>query len=430
MTKTLSKNKDWKEVTLGQVVGVQNGYAFNSKDFSTKGVPILKIKNVASGKVVLEDLDYYEKFVENLKSYVIKRNDILVSMTGSHIHQLSSAVGKVAKYKLDNIALLNQRVGKIYPLDNTIEKSFLWYLLSQKEVQLFWGQRAGGSANQANISPDIIKSYKFLLPQLSEQEKIAGVLSNLDDKIELLQKQNETLEQIAQALFKEWFVEFNFPNKDGKPYKKSGGKMVESELGEIPEEWKVGVINDLIDIFSGFTFKSSDFNESGKYKLVTIKNVQNGNFVEQTKDRLNTIPQNLPDYCFLKTGDILLSLTGNVGRTCYVVGGDYLLNQRVARIKSKNPRDFAFSYIFFRQQHLLLELENLASGTAQQNLSPVRTKEKRMIIPQEVYLDNFAKVLNPMIEKMFKDSLQIQTLSKKRDILLPKLMSGELRINT
>ena len=146
----------------------------------------------------------------------------MVSMTGSHISQISSAVGKVAKYNLETGSLLNQRVGKIYPKENLLDNKYLWYLVVQTEVQFFWGNKAGGSANQANISPSIIKSYQFISPSLPEQRAIAAVLSSLDDKIELLREQNKTLEVTAQAIFKEWFVNFNFPG--------AIGKMIDSEL--------------------------------------------------------------------------------------------------------------------------------------------------------------------------------------------------------
>jgi type I restriction enzyme S subunit len=163
--------------------------------------------------------------------------------------------------------------------------------------------------------------------------------------------------------------------------------------------------------------------------LVTIANVQDGHFVEQTKDGLNEIPQKMPDYCNLKTGDILLSLTGNVGRICHVVGENYFLNQRVAKLRAKEKQDYGFIYTMFRQDSMFGLLESISAGTAQQNLSPIRTAEIEIIIPSREILNNFANIINPMIDKMLDNKIQIQSLARSRDELLPRLMSGEVRVN-
>ena len=286
-----------------------------------------------------------------------------------------------------------------------------------------------GSSGRQRVQTNLFVNENFIIPSLTEQRAIAAVLSSLDDKIELLREQNKTLEAIAQAIFKHWFIDFEFPDKNGNPYKSSGGKMIESELGDIPEGWRVGKIIDLIDILSGFAFSSSDFLQDGKYKLVTIKNVQDRYFDSETKDRLSTLPAKMPDYCKLDTSDILLSLTGNVGRTCLVNGENFLLNQRVAKLKAKNQIDYAFTYLLFLQNSIFSLLQSTASGTAQQNLSPIQTKEIEIIIADRKTLDQFGMVANKLIQKVNDNNSQIQTLSALRDSLLPKLVSGKIRVN-
>lgn len=204
--------------------------------------------------------------------------------------------------------------------------------------------------------------------------------------------------------------------------------MIDSELGEIPEGWRVGKIKDLVDILSGFAFSSSDFAQDGEYKLVTIKNVQDRHFDSETKDRLSKLPVKMPDYCKLEAGDILLSLTGNVGRICLVNGEKFLLNQRVAKLKEKNAIDYAFTYLLFLQDSIFSLLQSTASGTAQQNLSPIQTKEIEIIIADRKTLDRFGMVANKLIQKINDNNSQVETLSKLRDTLLPKLMKGEVRV--
>ena len=257
------------------------------------------------------------------------------------------------------------------------------------------------------FNPSVISNSKFLLPPLPEQRAIAGVFSSLDNKIELLRDQSKTLEATAQAIFKERF---------------------DKKKGKLPEGWKVGKIKDLIDILSGFAFSSADFDQNGNYKLVTIKNVQDRSFDPETKSRLSELPEKMPQYCKLQSGDILLSLTGNVGRACLVSGEDFLLNQRVAKIHAKNSVDYGFSYLLFLQNTVFSLLQNIASGTAQQNLSPVQTKEIEIIIPTRQALNEFGAVVNKLIHKINCNNSQIQILSKLRDTILPKLIRGEVRV--
>ena len=187
-------------------------------------------------------------------------------------------------------------------------------------------------------------------------------------------------------------------------------------------------MGEIADLLNGFSYKSSDFVENGKYRLVTIANVQDWNFIEKTKDSLDIIPEKMPDHCLLKTGDILLSLTWNVGRVCLVIGENYFLNQRVAKIFPKNPIDYAYSYLYFRQKHMITLLESISVGTAQQNLSPIKTSDLSIIVPLREILDSFWEKANILVKKIIKNLEQIQTLSATRDQLLPKLMSGEVRV--
>jgi len=308
------------------------------------------------------------------------------------------------------------------------DKMFLYYLSVSPRFRELAIKSMTGTSGRQRVQTDQLVNKPLLLPPLPEQRAIAAVLSSFDDKIELLREQNKTLEATAQAIFREWFVNFNFPNEQGKPYKSSGGEMVDSELGEIPEGWRIGRIKDLVDILSGFAFSSSDFSQDGKYKLVTIKNVQDRYFDTETKDRLASFPVKMPDYCKLYTGDILLSLTGNVGRICLVNGDNFLLNQRVAKLKEKNPNDYSFTYLLFLQDSIFSLLQSTASGTAQQNLSPIQTKEIEIIIADRKILDQFGIVVNKLIQKINGNNSQIQTLSKLRDTLLPKLIKGEVRV--
>ena len=299
-----------------------------------------------------------------------------------------------------------------------VDSKYLYYLLSQ---QTFFDYVMSGSKGCKMPRGDKkqIMQWSVTLPMLKVQQQIAGVLGALDDKIELNRRINENLEQQAQALFKSWFVDFE-PFKDGK--------FVDSELGMIPEGWRVGVFNELVEILSGFAFKSNTFVEKGKYQLITIKAVQDGLLNISGSNYINIIPPKMPQYCFLRKGDILLSLTGNVGRTCIVTYDNLLLNQRVAKIKPKNIINRMFLYIILRQLDFKKRLIYLAKGTAQLNLSPIETGQIKIIIPSEEYLKKYADMMNSKFDMMLNNSIENIALSKLRDTLLPRLMSGELAI--
>lgn len=231
---------------------------------------------------------------------------------------------------------------------------------------------------------------------------------------------NDNLEQQAQALFKSWFVDF-------EPFK--GRKFVESEMGMIPEGWKVGVLSDFIELLSGFAFKSNTFEFEGKYKLITIKAVQDGYLDLSGADNINNVPDRIPIHCFLKKKDILLSLTGNVGRCCLVNNENLLLNQRVAKVEPKKIEDWAYSYILFRLPSTKTYLETISRGTAQANLSPIETANMPILIPPREIMDAFSVCVTPIVNYLMVLTIEAEKLAKQRETLLPKLMSGELKIN-
>ena len=231
---------------------------------------------------------------------------------------------------------------------------------------------------------------------------------------------NHNLEEQAQALYKSWFVDF-------EPFK--NGKFIESELGLIPEGWKIGKINDVINLLSGFPFKSSDFQENGNYQLITIKGVQDGYLDVTSADMLSSLPSKMPQYCILNIGDILISLTGNVGRICIVDRNNLLLNQRVAILSPKNIRDSFYVYTMFRSESMKNELIHIARGTAQLNLSPIETGEKLTVIPPDSILESFSKVGKDTFNQYISLKMENIRLKEMRDALLPKLMSGDLKLN-
>ena len=267
---------------------------------------------------------------------------------------------------------------------------------------------------QAGIRGSELIRVKVPCPSIKVQKKIASILSAYDSQIENNQKRIKILEQMAENLYKEWFVRFRFPGFENTEFE-----------GGVPKGWTRCKLGDLIDFQNGFAFKSETFVPEGKYKVITIKNVQDGQFDSSNADRVEDIPKGMPSYCKLSEGDILLSLTGNVGRVCHVIGDNMLLNQRVAKIKSSHSH---FAYCMLRTPVMFAYLNMIAYGTAQLNLSPIKAANLKIIKPTESIMEAFDKVVAPLFSSVFNLYNQIDFLSSQRDLLLPRLMSGKLSI--
>ena len=254
------------------------------------------------------------------------------------------------------------------------------------------------------LNRDIAYIKQVPLRSTLEQEKIANILGSLDEKIELNRRMNETFEQLGQALFRHYFVD--------------NSEVDSSESGEV---------SDVVRIYSGFAFKSKDFDIGGRYGLVTIKNVQDGSFIKDCADHLSEpLPDKTPEHVHLKSGDIILSLTGNVGRVCAVVGHDYLLNQRVAKLVSDESQ--AYVYFLFRSKTMKDRMVGISKGTAQKNLSPIETGKLKIKIPPTNIMSQFEESAMDLLNMIVSNNEQTQDLTSLRDSLLPKLISGKIEI--
>ena len=235
---------------------------------------------------------------------------------------------------------------------------------------------------------------------------------------------------MAKQLYDYWFVQFDFPDENGKPYKSSGGKMVWNEKlkREIPEGWEVASLNRELEIKSGYAFKSKSYSSEGRFKLVTIKNVQDGYLDISTCECIETLPKDIKKWCILQKGDRLISLTGNCGRVCRVTSEALLLNQRVG-VFCSNELFSEYFFQFLASNEGNRYCVNLANGAAQANLSPIDLCKMELIYPLRETLSLFNKIVQPIIQQYIANEQKIENLTKLRDSLLPLLMNGQVSIN-
>lgn len=292
--------------------------------------------------------------------------------------------------------------------------NFLYYYMGQQSIKEAMAKTMVGASGRQRVNNAVFNDLQINLPPLNIQLDIATILSRYDSLIENYQKQIKLLEEAAQRLYKEWFIDLHFPGHENT-------KIIDG----VPEGWEKKSVKTIVELQSGYAFKSSDFASDGIYKIVTIKNVKDGAFDGENVSKIASIPEKMPKHCILEDGDILLSLTGNVGRVCIVVGKNYLLNQRVAKLKSIFK---AYTYCLFRSRDMFIDVNNLANGAAQQNVSPIKIGEMKILIPENKLLNEFEKESSNYISGVIAFQSQIRLLTEARDRLLPKLMGGEIAV--
>jgi type I restriction enzyme S subunit len=269
------------------------------------------------------------------------------------------------------------------------------------------------------------------VPDIAKQREIVKEYNVLVNRIALNNQLNQKLEETAQAIYKQWFIDFEFPDEDGKPYKSNGGEMVESEFGEIPLSWKVGRLGDLIDVVNGYAFDSNDFYSDGDYPILKIANIVPPHIrIENSQYYTGKITNSLKNY-IVESGNILISMTGSwieqinsavgkVGR--YNYKNNALLNQRVGKLNPKNniPCN-EYVYYFIAKKETQLELLTGATGSANQaNISSSQIKALRIILPGLSLLIEFEKFGDLINQKIILSEHMNKHLESLKDLILIK----------
>lgn len=381
--------EEWKECRLGDYCDFQNGYAFKSSEFKTNGeYKIVKIKELKDGLVKFFDdsasVDIHD--IKEFEKYKIYRNDVLFALTGDPVSKPNplSWVGRVSIYRSDENALLNQRTCKIKKSDE-IDNQFLYYYFRQWENFYALASKATGSASQANISTNTIADTIIKLPPLPTQQKIAAILSSLDDKIELNNKINTNLEQQAGALFKNWFVDF-------EPF---GGKM--------PEEWKVGKLSNLITVKYGKDHKKLD---DGKYPVYGSGGIMR-----------------YVDKFLYDKESVLIPRKGTLNNVFYINEPFWSVDTMFyTEMKKENIAKYVYFFVKGK------DLNAMNAGSAVPSMTTEILNAIEVVIPSDEYLEKFENIVSPMFKQIKQCIIENENLASIRDTLLPKLMNGEISI--
>ena len=414
--------KGWKEERLSELVDKIIDYRGKTPkklglDWSEKGkYRALSAKSVKTGGLVNEDQinlgdeNLYKAWMKDEIEY----NDILLTS--------EAPMGEVIIWKSEEKIILSQRLFAIRIKEN-ISPDYMYYYFISKTFQSELLARASGTTVVGIKQTELLKTNVVLPESPDEQKEIASVLSSFDKKIELLKEQNKTLETMAQTIFKEWFVDFNHPN--------TTGEMCDSEMGEIPKGWRVGKIGDEFDITIGRTpprQESQWFSETPQgMKWASIKDMGNaGLYIFNTSEYIvdeAVIKFNIP---IIPENTTILSFKMTVGKVS-ITTEKMLSNEAIAHMKIKNDSYLTSEYIYL----FLLNLNFNTLGSTSSIVTAINTaiiKKIRFLVPDKMSMNNFSSLIIPIFRKIKNNYKQIKTLENTRDNLLPKLVSGEIRV--
>lgn len=414
---------EWKKEKLGDYVEVLSGFAFKSKDFTSEGVPVIKIKNISPPNVSLEDLSYVPMtIVTQNPRYILSRGDVLIAMTGSHINQIASVVGRVGRIRYDVLSVLNQRVGKIVNKDDKKSSlDFVYYYLSQYEVKVELAQKAGGAANQANISPKDIKDLMFPCPPVETQHRIATILSRYDSLIENYQKQIKLLEEVARRLYKEWFIDLRFPGHENV-----------NIIDGLPEGWEKKKLCELFSFVRGKSYTSKELSDEGTI-MVNLKNIQSfgGYKSDVEKHFIGTFKEEQT----LMKGDLIMGVT-DMTQERRLVGSVALIPDfketatfsmdLIKLISFKLPN--IYLYCAMRYGDVSRQIAPLANGVNVLHVKPEAISNIEMVVASDSIIEKFVSYTSKTIENILSLQSQLRLLTEARDRLLPKLLSGEIEV--
>lgn len=293
-----------------------------------------------------------------------------------------------------------------------VDPKYLYYAICKFD---FAGLNVGSAV--PSLTVPVIENIKITLPSLNKQKRIANILSSLDDKIELNRRINENLEQQAQALFKSWFVDF-------EPFK--GGKFVDSELGMIPEEWRVGYYTELVDIKGGGTPKTNIKEYwNGDIPFFSPKDVDSNCFVLDTEKHITAMGLDNCNSNLFPSKTVFITARGTVGKIV-MAGTEMAMNQTNYALLGKH--NVSQYYVYLITLQLVTRLLKKANGAVFNAITTRDFTNERIVIPFNSIIKSFSSIVEPLYENILLNEFQIKRLSQLRDTLLPRLMSGELQI--
>lgn len=408
-----TKNKNnlpagWRKVRLGELLlEVESGGRPIGGTLTVfHGVPSIGAEHLDdNGGFDFSKIKYVpEKYYKNSSRGKVKLNDVLCVKDGATIGKVS----RITKNFPFPEVMVNEHVFIVRSKRDLLDQVFLFYKLRTREGRETIKNSVGGSA-QGGLKKDFLDHWEIDLPSLPEQHRIASILSAFDEKIEVNNKINKTLEEMAQAIFKEKL-------------------KVKSE--RLPKGWEVKMLPEVFDFLEGPGIRNWQYTSKG-CRFINIRLIQNNDIDVKSANFISEEEANgRYKHFHLQERDMVVSTSGTLGRTA-IVRKEHLpllLNTSVIRFRPKDGKSYAFMYQFLSSAYFQNRLLSMASGSAQPNFGPIHLKQIEMFVPDKKTLESFENLVGPLYEKITVNKSENQKLAALRDLLLPKLMSGEARV--
>ena len=383
----------WRHVPIGAVCKVVPGFAFKSKDWCDQGIPVVKIKNIKSDRTIdVAEVDHVPEtiYTPKLKKFLLNDGDILIAMTGA-------TAGKVGRLRTDRPLLLNQRAARFDPID--VDRRFFWAVVSSEEYERRFFHLADGAA-QPNMSGSQIEGIDIPLPPPPIQRHIASILSAYDDLIENNTRRIALLEEMARRLYEEWFVHFRFPGHEDV-------KMVESEIGQVPEGWGLQRVKSIVKrLKAGTTYKQDDISDVGETIVID----------QSTSDQLG-FHDNAPDH--IAAPDDPIIIFGDHTCKMQIMVSPFSLGPNTVPFVSAD--DTSVYYVYLLVDGAVETKEYKRHWTELSGKVVAKSPSGLTIMLEET--------VKPMFQETELLLRQNRNLRTQRDLLLPKLVSGEIDVS-
>jgi type I restriction enzyme, S subunit len=405
----------WDFCKIGDVAVVKGGKRLPkgaAYSLTKTNHPYIRLVDIEDGKISNQSIQYLPREIQSsIKRYIVETDDVCLAIVGHTIGVVFYVDGKW------HGANLTENAARLTSFKN-VDSKFLYYYLISHEGQSEIKRNMVGSA-QGKLPIYGIQNISIPIPPIKIQKRIASILSSLDDKIELNRQTNQTLEAIAQAIFKEWFVDFNFPG--------ATGEMQDSELGEIPKGWKVGSIGDLFAIFKNSINPSLVPDEQFIHYSLPA-------FDESKRPTSELGKQILSNKFVVKNDCILVSkLNPRIPRIWPIieVEKNSICSTEFQVLIPKDTHNFSYGAVVFWQSSIIETMKGRATGTSSshQRIRPQDMLDIQIVVPSKGILKEFDLKIKSLFVQIKNNEEQTKTLTQLRDSLLPKLMKGEINLN-
>lgn len=410
--------KDWEIKKVGELYNISSGLSKPRNEFGF-GYPFLSFKTIFDNSAIPRQLGELVNSTEKEREKCsIKRGDVFLTRTSETVNELGMSSVALRDY---DMATFNGFAKRLRPKDKTLLPEFSVYLFRSQKVRSQI-QMVSSLTTRASLNAEAIRRLNVIIPSIDEQKSIAKILSDLDVKIEINTQINSNLKAISQAIYKRWFVDFEFPDENGSPYRSSGGEMVDSELGKIPNGWSVKPIDEIADFLNGLALqKYPPNNDKDILPVIKIRELKQG-----ITDSTDMASSDIPSDYIVEDGDILFSWSGSLD-VCIWGGGKGALNQHLFKVTSKEYEKW-FYYHWIKYH--LPEYQHIARGkaTTMGHIQRKHLSASMVLVPKKEQLCLMDEIISPIIERVINNMIENERLIIIRDSLLPRLMSGRIRV--